>query len=263
MKISKIHLAYYSATYTTRKIVRAVASAWGVEAEEYDLTQSVPVAEWRIGTDELLIVGMPVFSGRIPPRMPEALKRFRSDGAPAVIICVYGNRDYDDALLELHDTVSASGFRVVSAGAFVAQHSVFPQVGAARPDEQDMAAVRDFAARTARLLSDAARADQFQKITVKGNRPYKTPHRVPLRPEASRACNKCGICVKLCPGQAIPAAQPRVTFGMKCTACGRCIVACPQQARRFGGLFYGIARRKFIKAYANVRREPETVFPPK
>lgn len=96
-------------------------------------------------------------------------------------------------------------------------------------------------------------------IQVKGNHPYKKPGKIPLTPKTSRQCNKCGLCVKLCPTDAIPAFNPRVTFGSKCIACARCIAVCPQQARRFGGLLYRFAGKKFVKANA-LRKEPEMMY---
>lgn len=38
-------------------------------------------------------------------------------GTPAIAVCVYGNRDYDDALIELKDAIEANGFKTVAAAA--------------------------------------------------------------------------------------------------------------------------------------------------
>lgn len=62
-------------------------------------------------------------------------------------VVVYGNRDYEDALLELHDILSENGFVVVAAGAFVARHSIFPDVAAGRPDRDDLDRMAEFAER--------------------------------------------------------------------------------------------------------------------
>lgn len=258
MDIQKINLVYFSATYTTRKVVRAIATEFGGDAVEYDITQSAPETDIQLGKEELVIFGMPVYAGRIPAGMPEVLLKFKGNCTPVVAICVYGNRDYDDALLELKDIIEANGFKVVSAGAFVAQHSIFPLVGQTRPDEKDMAMIREFGKQTAQLIADAVQIADLGEVTVKGNHPYKIPGKVPLHPSGSRKCNKCGTCVKLCPTQAIPADHPRRTDGKLCISCGRCIMVCPQKARHFGGLLYKIAGRKFIKTYGGVRREPET-----
>lgn len=256
MNPEKLNLVYFSATGTTQKVVRGVAEQMSGEKTEYDITQTVPPAEIRISSDELLIVGMPVYAGRIPALSLPALSRFKGSDTPAIVVCVYGNREYDDALLELKDVVEGNGFRVVAAGAFIAQHSIFPVVGANRPDERDMKLLADFALESQRKLASIKDINAVSEIVPKGNRPYKVPGKLPLQPKGSRQCTKCGACVKLCPAQAIAADTPRKTNKERCIACGRCIVVCPVHARHFGGLLYKIAGKKFVKAYSG-RKEPE------
>lgn len=226
---------------------------------EYDITQSTPDADKVFDNESLLIVGMPVYAGRIPAKAAEALGRFKGNGTPAIIVCVYGNRDYDDALLELKDIVESNGFRMVSAGAFIAQHSIFPKVGADRPDERDMDIIKNFAGKSAEIYRSAADLNSLQEVNVKGNRPYKIPGSIPLTPRGNRHCNECGTCVKLCPVRAIDEKKPRKTDKVKCISCGRCIVVCPQKARSFGGLLYKIAGSKFTKANSG-RKDPELFY---
>ncbi len=259
MDISNINLIYFSATYTTRKIVRTIAKQIGEGITEYDITQSGPDTDKIFDNESLLIVGMPVYAGRIPAKAAEALKRFKGNGTPAIIVCVYGNRDYDDALLELKDIAELNGFKVISAGAFIAQHSIFPKVGAERPDEEDMDIIENFADKSAEICRSVADPDSLQEVNVEGNRPYKIPGNVPLKPRGNRYCNECGTCVKLCPVQAIDENTPRRTDKVKCISCGRCIVVCPQKARSFRGLLYKIAGSKFTKANSE-RKEPEMFF---
>lgn len=260
MEISAIKLVYFSATYTTRKVVRLIAKEIGKETTEYDITQVTPEADITFDKNNLLVIGMPVYAGRIPANTIPAINRFKGDNTPAIIVCIYGNRDYDDALLELKNIVEENGFRVVSAGAFIAQHSIFPTVGTNRPDEEDKRQIKSFANQTIEHLQSITDITTYPDIEVKGNNPYKTPGKVPLIPKGSRMCDQCGTCVKRCPSQAIPADHPRKTNKETCISCGRCIVVCPQKARHFGGLLYKIAGKKFTKANS-MRKEPEC-FPP-
>lgn len=236
--------------------MRQIAAQIEGRKTEYDITRSAPGAEVTMDDGDLLVVGMPVYSGRIPASALPALRKFRGNGTPAVVVCVYGNRDYDDALLELTDVVGENGFRVAAAAAFVAQHSIFPQVGTNRPDEEDIRRIAAFVRQFRRKIDSAADSTSLQEVVPPGGRPYKTPGKVPLRPTGGRKCTGCGVCVERCPVQAIPAGRPRQTDPQKCIACGRCIVVCPARARRFGGLLYKIVRRKFVKAYS-VRKEPD------
>ncbi len=78
--------------------------------EKHDITKSASKEVIHLSENDLLIVGMPVYAGRIPAIAIDALNKFKGNKTPAVIVCVYGNRDYDDALLELKDIVQNNGF---------------------------------------------------------------------------------------------------------------------------------------------------------
>ena len=54
-------------------------------------------------------------------------------GARAVLMCVYGNRAYEDTLVELADTAEKAGFHVIAAVAAIAEHSVVRRFAAGRP----------------------------------------------------------------------------------------------------------------------------------
>ena len=166
--------------------MRQIAAQIAGRKTEYDITRSAPGAEVTMGDGDLLVVGMPVYSGRIPASALPALRKFRGNGTPAVVVCVYGNRDYDDALLELTDVVGENGFRVAAAAAFVAQHSIFPQVGPNRPDEEDIRRIAAFVRQFRRKIDSAADSASLQEVVPPGGRPYKTPGKVPLRPTGGR-----------------------------------------------------------------------------
>ena len=260
MKVNNLHLVWFSATATTKRITEIIAEQFMAESVmKHDITKKTLSEDILIGSNDLLIVGMPVYAGRIPAIAAKALSKFKGSETPAVMACVYGNRDYDDALLELKNILQTNGFSIVSAAAFIAQHSIFPVVGASRPDDKDKEIITTFGEKSAALIASLEHTNHLPDINVKGNFPYKKPGKVPLTPKADKKCNKCGSCVKLCPTDAIPAINPRITFGKKCNACARCISVCPQQARHFGGLLYKIAGRGFIKANS-ARKEPETMY---
>lgn len=262
MKISDIHLVYFSATYTTRKVVREMARIIGGNVVEHDVTCGLPDSEVSLcGDGDLLIAGAPVYAGRVPARVVDALNMFSGSGTPAVVVCVYGNRDYDDALVELQDTVESRGFKTVAAAAFIGRHCIFPQVAAGRPDAGDMRKVGDFADKCVRLLADTADVAALPALSVKGNRPYKQGGASVFSPAGDAAkCVGCNTCVRLCPVGAIPADSPCTTDGDRCIACGRCVVVCPHGARAFGGDMYAGFAAKFVPAFS-ARREPETFFP--
>lgn len=259
MDMARIHAVYFSATFTTRRVVAEAARRLGAESVEYDITMMAPKAPVKLGPQDLLLVGVPVYAGRVPATAAERLALFSGEGTPAVLICVYGNRDYDDALAELQDIVEARGFVPVSAAAFIARHSIFSHVAADRPDAVDMAKVGEFCERTAASLSSRGDLSAAPRLHVAGNRPYKPLKCIPLHPSGGRACDGCGACVRSCPAGAIEESRPRRTDGEKCISCGRCVAVCPRGARRFDGVLYRVVRRKFEKEYAR-RREPEMFY---
>lgn len=262
MRTTEIHLVYFSATYTTRKTAREIARAIGGKVIEHDVTDGLPRPVTAIeGGGKLLIAAAPVYAGRIPGRMAEALKTFRGDGTPAIVACVYGNRDYDDALVELQDCVEAQGFRTVAAGAFIGRHCIFPAVAAGRPDADDIVKIDAFATDCAQLLDETADIASLPALNVKGNRPYKQAGASTFCPTGDAGkCDGCLTCVRLCPAKAIPETAPCTTDASRCMACGRCVVVCPKGARAFGGDAYKGFEAKFTAAFS-ARREPETFFP--
>lgn len=253
----KITTVYFSATYTTHRIVSHLAKRLSEEVIECDVTNNTPTKEIVIPKDEVLVVGIPVYAGRVPEMAVDRIRRFKGEGTPAIAVAVYGNRDYDDALLELSDLLSDNGFQVISAGAFIAQHSIFPKVGAHRPDAEDYHQINVFADESNKILNK--HLEKLLPIHIPGNRPYKIPGSIPIFPSGTKSCKECGKCVQLCPVGAISKEHPKDVDETKCIKCGRCIVVCSTQSRKFQGMVYTMAAMKFNLAYKE-RREPEMFF---
>lgn len=254
VKAVKTDMVYFSATMTTKKIVEAVAAGIGTgEKTGFDITSAIP-QEHTIKSDEIAIFGVPVYAGRVPGIAAERIKQFKGEGSPAVIVAVYGNRDFDDALVELYDIVTDCGFKVISGGAFIAMHSIFPKVGAGRPDTGDLAEAMQFGAETMRRLNESDGIQSESIPDIRGNRPYKVPKSVPLYPRARRGCDKCGACAALCPVGAIDRNNVKGCNEELCISCAHCIAVCPQKARKFRGILYRIVARKFKKSYSEPKR---------
>ena len=160
----KMEVYYFSPTGGTKKVSDIFAAAIGKEVIWHDLGDKQTLAEKPQG--ELIVVAAPVFAGRIPSVVREKIKTLAGKGKQAVTIAVYGNRAYEDALLEMNDILIQGGFTVIASAAFVAQHSIVPEVGAGRPDAEDIKEIRTFA-KAVRSSTSA------ENVHVPGNLPYK------------------------------------------------------------------------------------------
>ena len=175
MNIEKVNLVYFSATNTTKKVLHAIADGIGlVECQEYDITQG-QIKKVEFTNNELVVFGVPVFSGRIPELTITALNKFIGDNTPAIVVCLYGNRDYDDALLELRNTIAANNYTILSAGAFIGQHSIFPQTASNRPDPLDLDIANKFGEQSLAYLAKYSSSQEVDlnipEVIVKGDFP--------------------------------------------------------------------------------------------
>ena len=168
---------------------------------------------------------LPVYAGRVPQISLERLSVLKGNGQKAVAVVVYGNREYDDALLETKDALEANGFFVVAAAAFIAEHSIARSIAAGRPDAEDEALCHRFAADV------MAKADDSTAVQVPGNTPYRELKPSAFHPSASESCVKCGVCAEKCPVGAIPLDDPSRTRNDLCINCMRCVEACPVRSR--------------------------------
>lgn len=256
MNIKNVHLVYYSATYTTQRIGREIASTITGKYIEHDITMHSPDQEIELQSGDLLILGMPVFGGLIPTEAAQRLRMFHGAGTPAILMAVYGNRHYDNALCQMRDIAIEQGFQPVSAGAFIARHSIFPTIASERPDADDFKKIRDFACQSADII--AAR-DSFAALDLPG-KPDQVFKKSGLFPTGDESCTACGTCIDLCPMGAISLENPQETDSELCTACGRCLVVCPNDSRGFRGELYEAWKARFEANFSS-RREPEVFFP--
>jgi len=246
MKTTKL---YFSPTGRTKKIVDAIGKRFDALTVDITLPKH-RTQELVFKRDELLIVGMPVYAGRVPGLVIEQLKRVKGDQTPAVLIAVYGNRHYEDALLEMKDLMLEQGFLPFSAGAFIGQHSYTDQVGTCRPDKEDLKIAEAFSDAIAGKLS------QIELVEVPGNRPYREGMgKSSFGPDVDEICLKCGICATKCPSGAIKFNRTIKVQGELCIKCHACVQSCPIGAIDFGDRLLAVKAR--LIENCSLRREPE------
>ncbi|NLB90615.1 MAG: 4Fe-4S binding protein [Clostridiales bacterium] len=237
---------FFSPGGSTATVSSHIASALSTQIQTIDLLRNQVTSPLFFGEKDLLVISIPVFAGRIPMICTEMLSMLKGQKTPAIISVVYGNRAYDDALLELFELVTQNGFLVAGAAAFVARHSIFPDVAKDRPNEMDLKQIESFAKSSFLTIQNST----FANLPIPGNNPYRKPGNIPLHPTGNSKCIRCGICSKLCPVDAICIHTPKKTDTEKCISCTACIYHCPQNARAFRGVKYLVASKGFQKKYS-------------
>ena len=247
-----IYSIYFSPTQGTKVITNTLAQEIGTY-QEIDLCEYTDQIQERIfWQNDICLIGVPAYGGRVPRTAAERIKGLKGNGALAVLVVSYGNRDYDDTLIELYDVVKAQGFTCVSGVTAIAEHSIMHQFASGRPDTDDINQLKTFA-KEVKAKIDASRLTEVQ---VKGNRPYKELKEVPFHPTASDSCTMCGLCAKLCPVHAIPFEAPNQTNGEQCISCMRCVQVCPSKARHIDEQMLSAVSEKMKPLFAQ-RKENE------
>ncbi len=240
MKFTQI---IFSPTGGTAGVARNLTDTLTTKCETIDLMKSGNTD--TLGAEDVCIIAMPVFSGRVPAVAVERLKALKVSGSRAIIVAVYGNRAIDDALVEMLDEVKACGFKVIAAIKAVAEHSIMRQYGVGRPDADDKADLQGFA----KSILEKLASGKDSEPSVPGNRPYKTPAALPMQPKRNKKCNLCGLCEKQCPVGAIDLTRKNPVDKTLCITCMHCVSICPKQAVNLNPLMVKIAAFTMKKAF--------------
>ena len=260
--IKAVHMLYFSPTGGTKKVVKEVGRTLGYPLQEHDMTLPAGRNEGiELEDNELLIVGVPVYAGRVPELAVEFLRKVKGKDTKAIFIVVYGNRAYEDALLELKQLLEGNGFKGIAAGAFVGEHSYTKQVGSGRPDEEDLEQAYRFGMEAKDLIHQLKNSSIIVNLSVNGKQPYREKMPLPpMAPETRENCTKCGLCAKVCPAEAIDRKDFTAVDGTKCIRCFACIKSCPVSAKVFRHEFVLKMTQSLIQNCSTVRKEPELFY---
>ena len=253
--ITRVWACYFSPSDHTKKVVttaaQAAAEALGLDHMDiYDWTLPAAREACPAFTEkDLVFAGTPTYAGRVPNKiMPYIRDVLKGNGAYGAAIVTYGNRSFDESLMELGLLMEANGFVMVSAGAACCQHVFSKIMAAGRPDASDLDEARIFGQKSAKKATDAVgdglNLPPFESLGTPGHNPVG-PYYTPLTKDGQPArflkavpkldiekCDHCNICAAVCPMGNISADDIAKISG-PCIKCQACVLKCPNGARYF------------------------------
>ncbi|MBU3136145.1 EFR1 family ferrodoxin [Clostridium gasigenes] len=256
----RVNLIYFSATDRTAKVVKEIGSAISDELFENDITLEENRNEGLVFTEkDLVIVGVPVYAGRVPKFLVEYFNKVKGNNTLVIFVVTYGNRAYEDALLELKNTFEENGFIGVGATAFVGEHSYTELLGSGRPNKEDLEIAKKFGDRVKIKINSIKDISEIGNLNVPGNYPYvvKVSKMKPMAPETNDNCIDCGICKNSCPTNAISKQNCRIVDKERCIKCCRCIRNCPVSAKEMTNSEYIEMKDFLINNWSNIYNSPE------
>ncbi len=266
----KLNTLYFSATSTTKKVISGIGERL---LEAMKLKQDINNIDFTLSKtkeksvsfskDNIVIVGVPVYAGRVPNILLKYLNSIKGNGALAIAVVVYGNRNYDDALIELRDILELDGFKVIAGAAFIGQHSFSKTLAKNRPDEKDMEIVRNFADRIYnKIISETF----IKTLFVNGDKPYRNYYMSrdeegepidirKVKPKTKDSCIDCKLCATVCPMGSINLEDVTKVNGI-CIKCCACIKKCPVEAKYFDDIGY-LKHKEELEINFIHRKEPK------
>jgi ferredoxin len=265
LEVKQLKLIYFSPTGTTLKVLDSIAK--GITADDVEhINLTFPeVAQQTIPllSDDLVIIGAPVYGGRLPVDAVNRFKQLKANKTLAILIVLYGNREFEDALLELKNHAIELGFIPVAGGAFIGEHSYASKevpIANGRPDSLDVQKAMDFGSKIKDKIEALQSPDTIMDLVVPGSFPYEARGSLsmavsPITNEDT--CTVCGTCADVCPTEAISINGSVATNVERCIRCCACVKSCPTSAR--------VMEDSTIEKVANwlnencsIRKEPQT-----
>jgi ferredoxin len=247
---SELKLVYFSPTDTTKNILHKIADEMSFSiSEEFNLTNYEYKDFGHIFEEnDVILLGFPVYGGRVPKTAKNRFNGLKGNGAKIITILTYGDMHYDNSLIEIYELLKNNGFIIIGMAAFVSQHSIAKNIGFNRPNNEDYELLKYFA----RKLVEKINGNKISGIEIEVANAFGKYNTIPIKPKTKNNCSGCGLCIKLCPENAIKNDNLRTTDKNKCICCIRCIKYCPNKARNLTTLEYFVSKI-FLKIVRKIK----------
>lgn len=276
--IMNLYIISFSPTGTSARVAAALAQGMSEtgcpDVVTLDCTRA-PLPAVTLGRTDLAIVAAPVYGGKMAPLAKKRMESIKGDSTPCVLLCLYGNRAFEQAPADMADMARARGLVPVAAAAFIGEHSYstpHTPIAAGRPDSDDLEQARRFGTLIAASLRqrgpvpvDAAlmRDEPSSPQSIANFRSFVAEYQrsrqenpKPLVPELDATlCNGCGRCASLCPAGAIDPDTLAVDPS-KCIKCCACVKGCVQGARSLHSPFAPVLSANYSR-----RKNPTLLMP--
>ena len=261
---------YFSATGTSKKIALAISQSIATEFVVEDITfQSLQNTSYA--TDDLLCIAVPVYGGGVAPVALKRLDAIRGNNTPAVVVAVYGNRNFERAAVQMSDFLVERGFVTIAVAAFVGEHSYSTEkspIAVGRPMVEDINDANRFGELVKQKLTKGLESVDVSTLQcpdsgeenvkafvefVKGYQAEQAKNPVKLLPITDEnRCVMCGVCVDVCPMEAIDREDVSVVDPTLCIKCCACVKECPKEAKLLNSPFAPMLSKYFSQPKPNV-----------
>lgn len=261
---------YFSATGTSKKVVLAISQSIATEFVVEDITfQSLQNTTYA--TNDLLCVAVPVYGGGVAPVALKRLEAIRGNNTPAVVVVVYGNRNFEHAAVQMSDFLAERGFITIAVAAFVGEHSYSTEqypIAVGRPAEGDINDAKHFGQLVKEKLATGIESVDVSALQcpdsgeenvkafvefVKGYQAEQAKNPIKLLPITDEdRCVMCGVCVDVCPMEAIDRENVSVVDSTLCIKCCACVKECPKEAKTLNSPFAPMLSKYFSQSKPNV-----------
>jgi ferredoxin/protein involved in ribonucleotide reduction len=259
---------YFSPTGNTKKIItRMVSSRKGINFIPLEITlqnsrdRVIERLSLLKSQPDYWIIGMPVYSGKIPEIVKSTLNNLNGNNIPTIGLVTYGNKSYGASLNQINIILGKQNFKVIALGAFIGEHSYSEKFHVAenRPDTLDLVNAQNFG----KTIFESNLSEIHEKY-INGTIDLVAklmPDKGPKPFVNLELCNNCNVCVKNCPVNALDE-NTKMYISKKtkedCLGCMSCVKKCARKARFYDMPFpvgY-LLNRCYFKNTRSMRKEP-------